>query len=199
MYELFILGKLLDMPMHGYMLHQIVQAVIGPTRQMSWGALYPLIRRLEADGLIGADESSAARRGGRARKMYRITERGRLRLIALMEKSSPYDSDYLDTFSIKLSNFHHVTHAQQGVILDEYARYVLFVTDYLVICRQRVAKEDAISERARGSILRAIDHRMHLMQADQAWIIREIALLNGQPDSTRASGGMHTIETAGKE
>src|SRR5436309_960361 len=102
MYELFILGELLDMPMHGYMLHQIIQTAIGPMRQMSWGALYPLIRRLEACGLIAADETDMLERCGRPRKMYRMTESGRQRFFDLMVQRDLYDSDYPDVFSIKL-------------------------------------------------------------------------------------------------
>ena len=52
MYELFVLGELVHKPMHGYLLQRVVQEAIGPVRQMSWGALYPLLKRLERDGLI---------------------------------------------------------------------------------------------------------------------------------------------------
>ncbi|KHF35399.1 Transcriptional regulator PadR-like family protein [Paenibacillus sp. P1XP2] len=52
MYELFILGELMNNPMHGYLLHQILNGIVGPTRKVSWGAIYPLIHGMVADGLI---------------------------------------------------------------------------------------------------------------------------------------------------
>lgn len=35
--ELFILGELTGSPMHGYLLHTILNGIIGPTRKISWG------------------------------------------------------------------------------------------------------------------------------------------------------------------
>ena len=76
MYELFILGELMDQPMHGYLLREIINLAIGPLRQMSWGALYPLLRRLEADALIEQSPEPSGS-GDRPRKIYRITSAGR--------------------------------------------------------------------------------------------------------------------------
>ncbi len=193
MYELFILGELMDVPMHGYMLHQIAQTAIGPLRQMSWGALYPLIRKLEAAGLIVADETEVLERCGRARKIYRITQSGRQRFHSLMVQRDAYDSDYADGFSIKLSNFHHITRDDQAAILDHYARYIEFMSDYLEACRERVTKQPAIPEKERGSILRVIDHRLCLLQTDQGWTDREIASLRGDRDDIQGRGDRRAI------
>ena len=40
-YELFVLGELSAGPHHGYLLHSILGKILGPFRQISWGALYP--------------------------------------------------------------------------------------------------------------------------------------------------------------
>src|SRR5579871_5535110 len=45
-YELFVLGELVNGPMHGYLLREILNRVLGPYRTMSWGVLYPLIHAL---------------------------------------------------------------------------------------------------------------------------------------------------------
>src|SRR6516164_3813079 len=69
MYEVYVLGELLEEPMHGYLLPQILSEIIGPYRTLSWGALYPLIHRLEEDGLI-EPAVRADQHGTRQRKAY---------------------------------------------------------------------------------------------------------------------------------
>ena len=44
-YELFVLGELMDGPHHGYELREILSRMMGPFRHISWGVLYPLIRQ----------------------------------------------------------------------------------------------------------------------------------------------------------
>src|SRR2546430_11867883 len=81
MYELFVLGELMDGPHYGYILRDILGRLLGPFRHISWGVLYPLIRHLESGGLIVPDEKSGAAQsestqGNKQRKQYRITEAG---------------------------------------------------------------------------------------------------------------------------
>src|SRR4051812_22864153 len=113
MYELFVLGELLNKPVHGYLLHQIVQKAIGPIRQMSWGALYPLLRRLEQEGLICRETSSHGEGGNREKKCYCITPAGEARFRHLMAEPGAYDADYPDLFTLKMSKFHLIDRAGQ--------------------------------------------------------------------------------------
>lgn len=172
MYELFVLGELMEKPVHGYLLHQIVQEAIGPIRQLSWGALYPLLRRLEREGLISQEASEGG--GGRERKRYRITAAGETRFRALMAEPGAYNADYPDLFTLKLSNFPTIDPAGQLAILEHYRSYVKFIEAYLLASQRHISGEPAISERERPSILRAVDHRLHVAQADLAWLDAEI-------------------------
>lgn len=178
MYELFVLGELLDKPLHGYVLHQVVETAIGPVRRLSWGALYPLLRRLEREGLIAREVGGDA--SGRERKRYRITVAGEARFRALMAAPGTYDTDYPDLFTLKLSNFHHVDRDGRLAILRDYRSYVQFIQDYLLTSRRHGASEPAIPEAERPHILRALDHRLHLARADLAWLDAEIAPLAGE-------------------
>jgi hypothetical protein len=51
-YELFVLGELIVQPMYGSFLHETASRILGPFRPLSWGIVYPLIRRLEQEGLV---------------------------------------------------------------------------------------------------------------------------------------------------
>lgn len=65
---------------YGYAIMQEIHDLSGGTLEWSDGTLYPVLHRMEDEGLIastwGLSES------GRRRKYYRLTERGRLALEA---------------------------------------------------------------------------------------------------------------------
>lgn len=73
--DLLVLSLLVDQPRHGYALQKAVRHAAGHTIQA--GTLYPLLHRLEAEGLIAAQWDHTTRR---ARKVYAITDAGRRRL-----------------------------------------------------------------------------------------------------------------------
>lgn len=82
--EFAILGVLGDGPLHGYEIRKRLALVLGPFRALSYGSLYPCLRRLEGRGLIEnvaetpADESLAPPLSGRrARVVYAITADGK--------------------------------------------------------------------------------------------------------------------------
>src|SRR5260221_5839110 len=89
MYELYVLGELMEQPVHGYLLPQILSHILGPYRQMSWGALYPLIHRLVQDGLILPWEPTGGGNGGGPRG-HAITEAGGARSCGLHARPREY-------------------------------------------------------------------------------------------------------------
>lgn len=176
MYELFILGELLDGPMHGYLLRDIVNLAFGPVRQISWGSLYPLIRRLEANNLITqtapANEPAKARR-----KTYAITEAGKQRFFFLMLKPEDYSAEYPDLIGVKLVNFDRITAEQRIGILHHYRSYLQFVLDRLAEGSSFVSAQEKIPGAERALILRNIERRRYLNEADLKWIEAQITEL----------------------
>jgi len=82
--EFAVLGMLGDGPLHGYELRKRLDTVLGPFRTLSFGSLYPCLRRIEQRGWIAqvtvtpATESSApALSGRRARVVYSLTGDGK--------------------------------------------------------------------------------------------------------------------------
>ena len=47
-----VLGFLIDQPMHGYELKRALSPALPPERRVNDGVLYPLLKRMEAEGLI---------------------------------------------------------------------------------------------------------------------------------------------------
>lgn len=125
MLELPILGLLEEEPMHGYELKKRLDDTVGVVAGVSYGSLYPALKRLEKAGAIEAvdpaaepgapipatgsigGETAAARvrrrltTSKRKRKEYRITDRGREVLRELLTADEDAGDDR--AFALKLA------------------------------------------------------------------------------------------------
>ncbi len=157
-YELFVLGELMMGPQHGYRLPLIMQRILGPFHRLSWGTLYPLIRRLEQQGLITSESDpkileaklppsiSSVPERGQPRKIYVLTEAGRSRFFTLMLSPDEYTPDYPDLFAIKLSKFSLLSPAQQLTVLQQYRAYLQILHDHYFTGRQQVPQNPGIRD-----------------------------------------------------
>lgn len=73
--ELLVLSALARAPMHGYQIALEVEERSGGFFRFQHGTLYPILHRLEQEGLIDGDWTDPAE--GRARKQYSLTRAGR--------------------------------------------------------------------------------------------------------------------------
>ncbi len=184
-YELFVVGELMNGPQHGYKLHAIIQRILGPFHRLSWGTLYPLIRRLEQQGLITSEieqdhAASSQEERKQPRKLYRLTEAGRERFFTLMCDPGEYSPDYPDLFAVKLSKFSLVTPAQQLVVLQQYREYLRVLREHYSSGSSMVAANPGISELERPFILQLADYHVHSYNAKLAWLDKKIADLTEQ-------------------
>ena len=82
--EFAVLGVLAEGPLHGYELRKRLTTVLGPFRALSYGSLYPCLRRLQGKGLIdevsitpALDSAAPALAARRARVVYAISADGK--------------------------------------------------------------------------------------------------------------------------
>lgn len=75
--ELLLLSLLARRPMYGYELVQAIRQSTGGTLDFGEGCIYPILHRLEADGLLVGRRETV---GGRSRVVYRVTAKGSKRL-----------------------------------------------------------------------------------------------------------------------
>lgn len=188
-YELFVLGELMGGPHHGYLLRETMNQGLGPFRQISWGALYPLIHQLERQGLIELEAGASIDAGQaapskRQRNLYRVTQAGQERFHALMLGPAEYSADTPELFLIKLLYFNHVTRAGQLAILHDYRGYLQILNEYLQRGERYVINHPDIPENERPEILRAIHFRMNGPQSELRWVDAEIARLAQQQEET---------------
>jgi DNA-binding PadR family transcriptional regulator len=95
--DLAVLGLLHESAMHGYELRKQLTAKLGAIRAaISYGSLYPTLRRLQAGGLITEETSTSevppltSRRG---RVVYKITAEGKERFQDLLAQAGPETYD----------------------------------------------------------------------------------------------------------
>ena len=86
MLELAILGLLKERAMHGYELRKQLAQRLGFFWSVSFGSIYPTLRRLERRGLIEkfSNEDSASRR----KQTFRITEEGEREFMELIAEGA---------------------------------------------------------------------------------------------------------------
>lgn len=167
MFELFILSKLLHRPMHGYLIQTILNSALGPARRVSWGTLYPLIRRLERNGFIVATDADA--NDPRGKRQYRANEAGRARFIGLMNSRSGLGNNSPDSFRIKLGCFGHLDDEVRLQIITDYRCYLLSVRSHIESMTERIFNEgDPFPEEKRFALL-ALEHQRIVTQSEIDW------------------------------
>jgi DNA-binding PadR family transcriptional regulator len=190
MYELFVLGELMDGPHYGYLLRDILGRLLGPFRQISWGVLYPLIRHLQREGFIVLDEKTSTGQiesiqGNQQRKQYRITEAGQRRFLALMLEIGDYSADYHELFLIKLNNLDHLTRDQQLTLLWHYREYLQIEKKFLQAGQRSISDgTHLIPENQLGHVFDVIEFRLSGIQAEIAWVARKIASLESAKEKS---------------
>lgn len=125
-----LLGLLVDRPDHGYSLKRRLSPGLPDDRLINDGVLYPLLRRMQAEGLI---DSRQERDGGRIRRRFSTTERGRT--VFLQWLACERDEDFGPTYElyvahplVKLLFSDHLTGEQR---LDKLAHHADCVQERL--------------------------------------------------------------------
>jgi DNA-binding PadR family transcriptional regulator len=212
MLELAILGLLKEQPLHGYELKKRLGETLGSLWGISYGSLYPALRRLEHDGsieivapetvtvpipatgsldgdLAAARVRRPAKSTRRTKKAYRLTERGDARLSELLVDDDATGDDER-TFALKLAFCGN---------LDPEARLD-------VLTRRRAALADRLARARRTSPGRGdrytrslFEHRTQSTQRDLEWVDALIAA-EGHTDvagSDRSASGPSQSQTEG--
>src|SRR5436190_14493039 len=116
MLEFAILGLLQQSPMHGYELRKQLADVLGGLRSISYGSLYPALKRMHSAGLIAIDEPAPHEllpadapplTGRRGKVVYRITAEGKERFHELVCETGPEAYDDGGLFGVRLAFFRH--------------------------------------------------------------------------------------------
>lgn len=90
--------------MYGYEITQYVKERTEGKIQLTEGALYPTLHKMEAEGLLTTEKMNI---GKRVRKYYRLTDAGRIKANDRVQEFRSFSktmNDLLNPFTPKLSN-----------------------------------------------------------------------------------------------
>lgn len=118
---LAILGMLSEQPLHGYQLRKQLGSELGVFRALSYGSLYPALKRMVTGGLIAADadntDNTHTASSRRSRIAYRLTDDGKTRLADELASAGASSWDD-DAFDVRFSMFNKTDSATRLRILE---------------------------------------------------------------------------------
>ncbi len=161
MLELAILGLLKERSMHGYQLSKRLTDTLGAFWKVSYGSLYPALKRLEREGAV--EPVFAKDDVGRRKNVYRITAKGEALFAELLQEAAP-ESWEDNRFRVRLAFF----------------RYLKPDTRLRLLEKRRAYLEDRLSEiktslknyreRIDAYTLSLMSHGAEATEQDIAWL-----------------------------
>jgi DNA-binding PadR family transcriptional regulator len=193
MLELAILGLLKEQPLHGYELKKRLGDTLGFLWGVSYGSLYPALRRLERAGAIeivapgtqppvahapmpatgSIDGETAAARlrrlpkpTRRTRKQYRLTPRGHELFAELLTGEDTPGADEEKAFALKFAFCRHLSGDARLALLERRRAGL----------SERLAASQGTGPRRGDRYLRSLaEHRTESTARDLAWLDELIA------------------------
>ncbi|MGE5460873.1 MAG: PadR family transcriptional regulator [Solirubrobacterales bacterium] len=180
MLELAILGLLKERSMHGYQLSKRLTDALGGFWRVSYGSLYPTLKRLEREGAVEQvfDEVAV----GRRKNVYRITETGETLFLELLEETG-HDTTTEDTrFRVRLAFFKYLAPDARIRLLERRRSHL---EDRLSTIK---ASLSTTRERFDTYTLSLMQHGRDTTEQDIAWLNGLIAAERRQGTTTTTTG-----------
>src|SRR5688500_3967783 len=182
--ELSVLGLLKEGPMHGYELSKRLSMTLGPLYRVSYGSLYPCLKRLLKTGLVeeGAPPEAApprrrratagslepsrkgkARTTRRGKKVYVVTPDGERFFFDQLERGAVYDTDG-DRFQTRFAFFRYLPEEIRIRALEHRKAYLEEkLAEFKESLRATKERRDACSRSL-------VDHGVESTEHDSRWL-----------------------------
>ena len=122
MLELAILGLLKERSMHGYQLSKRLTDTLGGFWRVSYGSLYPSLKRLEKQGAV--EQVFAQQEVGRRKNVYRITDEGETLFRQLLEEAGSDAATEDNRFRVRLAFFKYLAPESRIRVLERRRTYL---------------------------------------------------------------------------
>jgi len=159
--------------MHGYELRKRLGTTIGPLWAVSFGSLYPCLKRLRKADLIAEAETTPRRKRRRkgetttttktrrARKVYEITPEGEAYFFDQLEQGAVYDTD---RFQTRFAFFRYLPRESRILALE---RRKAYLQEKLIEFKESLR---ATKEKIDAYSLSLIEHGMQATEQDIQWL-----------------------------
>ncbi|HZD16659.1 MAG TPA: PadR family transcriptional regulator [Actinomycetota bacterium] len=185
MLELAILGLLKERSMHGYQLSKRLTDTLGGFWRVSYGSLYPTLKRLEKQGAVERvfDEQEV----GRRKNVYRISEKGEALFRDLLEEAGSDATGEDNRFRVRMTFFKYLAPESRIRLLE---RRRAFLEERLTTLRTNLATAAGFDTYT----LSLMQHGRETTEQDIAWLTGLIsaerrateAITEGRRRGTRA-------------
>ena len=189
MIELAILGALKERPMHGYELKKRLSGTLGHFWSLSFGSLYPALKRLEQAKAI--EKAYAVKEKTRNRYVYRITPAGeKLFARLLSEPGSRADITDSDRFNLRMAFFRYMEPETRLWLLERRRAYLQERLEEMK--RSGWSSRDRETDKYRLGLTR---HRIEITESDINWLTdliegeRGLLARKNRSGKSRAKGG----------
>lgn len=160
--ELAVLGVLAERPLHGYELRKHLLDAVGLFGTLSYGVLYPTLRRMVESGLLTETDSNTVY-PKRNRIVYTVTDAGRAQLEdAVAHEGATAGDD--DEFAVRITLFGRTTTATRLRVLEVRRRKLQQRLDHM---RDNIAKG---RERMDAYTLELQQHGLDALEREVAWL-----------------------------
>jgi DNA-binding PadR family transcriptional regulator len=161
MLELAILGLLKERSMHGYQLSKRLTETLGGFWRVSYGSLYPSLKRLERQGAVEQvfDEQAV----GRRKNVYRITERGEALFQDLLEEAGADATGEENRFRVRMAFFKYLAPESRIRVLE----------------RRRAVLEERLATLTASLSTHRDTYTLSLMEHGRETTVQDIAWLTG--------------------
>ena len=177
MLELAILGLLKERSMHGYQLSKRLTDSLGGFWRVSYGSLYPTLKRLERQGAV--EQVFDSQQVGRRKNVYRITDAGEQLFRELLEEAGPDATGEDNRFRVRMAFFKYLSPETRIRLLE----------------RRRAFLEERLSTiRTSQATISGDTYTMSLMQHGRDSTEQDIAWLNGLIAAERNAAERRTTE-----
>src|SRR5437660_9404438 len=146
--------------MHGYQLSKRLADTLGAFWKVSYGSLYPALKRLEREGAV---ESVFPREEvGRRKNVYRVTEKGEKLFLQLLQEAGQ-ESWEDNRFRVRLAFFKYLGPETRLRLLEKRRAYL---EERLVTIKASLASNGGPSDTYTLSLMR---HGQDATEHDIAW------------------------------
>jgi DNA-binding PadR family transcriptional regulator len=159
--ELAVLGLLKERSMHGYQLKKSLSETLGPFWQVSYGALYPALKRLKVQQAV--EEVFPKTQVRRRRNVYRLTEKGEELFGELLESTAERNPAADDNgFRVRLAFFRYLKPETRIGVLERRKAALL--------ARLAELKRRLTERRGDTYTLSLMRHGMDATERDISWV-----------------------------
>jgi DNA-binding PadR family transcriptional regulator len=196
MLELAILGLLKERAMHGYQLKKRLADTLGSFWQVSYGSLYPALKRLQRETAV--EMIFPREQVGRRKNVYRITKKGEELFAELLERAG-HEATEDSGFQVRLAFFKYLKPETRIRLLE---RRRAFLEGRWSNLKQSLA---SYKERIDNYTLSLMNHELAATETDIRWLDdlikaeqRQVSNVSATPRAPRPrrASGLPTKERA---